>query len=326
MMLFARQLETPPAAADNDYPWVIAQTAAAYFGLIAVVAAVATLLSERVRRVREQDERRFTSGASSTLGCFHAELVSWPRSLLGKRTAALKVPSIAGLIEAGDRCAWTSSALDLILENYSEQTWVKLYELLLTSIASQTDKLPKEWMNQEPVPTFLARVSSDGHKQDHIIPEMWHTRQTAYRDEKLISACRQLEVVKNPLQQQTRPERNEREIHRGLSRLTSTWIVRGRACIGTTREELAALAIIMGMAFTKQDSALYLTGFGGFGLSIDISHADSSWSGCFGARFPTTASRAIDGGRLHHPDGEASSLWQYSVRAERGLGPLRIYH
>ncbi|KAK3367845.1 hypothetical protein B0H63DRAFT_515599 [Podospora didyma] len=32
------------------------------------------------------------------------------------------------------------------------------------------------------------------------------------------------------------------------------------------------------MVFTRQGRSLYLTGFGGFGLSLDVSHAEASWS------------------------------------------------
>jgi len=182
---------------------------------------------------------------------------------------------------------------------------VRLYESVLTSIALHADVLPGEWKSEPPTPAFLARVGSRNHEDHVILPEIWPTRGAAYKTGKLISACRQLEEVKTlegalaqngstawSLKPESQPEmRKKRDVKRGLCNSTSTWIVRGRACITLTREELAALAIITGMIFTEQESSLYPMSFGGFGFSLDISHADAAWSVALvqGSRLPRHA-------------------------------------
>ncbi|KAK3367846.1 hypothetical protein B0H63DRAFT_535942 [Podospora didyma] len=115
------------AAAPKEDPWVVAQTIGTFLGLLAIGLAVAALLIERARRVREHDERRFTSSPAAV--------------------AELKVPTISGLIEEGDRGRWTSSSLDLAFKSHSDHTWVTLYESILSSITSRapSDQWPEDW-------------------------------------------------------------------------------------------------------------------------------------------------------------------------------------
>ena len=264
------------AGTDNsEFKLVVAQTIGTFLGLLAIVLAVAALLIERVRRVRADDDRRFTSNPS-VLGCFHVEPVPWRASLLGRQTSALQLPTITGLIEVGDRCAWTSSVLDLMTESHAEPTWVKLYELALTSIASNIRLLEESWKDEEPILAFLKRIK-DPHHRAHHIPSIWPIRQGFYDTRKLLSVLRKLPPGGTHLSDATRRP-PDADMRRGLSRLTSLWIVRGKACIGVTREELAALSIIMGVTFPRLGQSLYLSGVGSFGLSLDISHADTSWS------------------------------------------------
>ena len=61
---------------SDEFKYVVAQTVGTFLGLLAIGFAVAAVLSERVRRVRADDERRFTSD-KDVLGCFHCRPVSW---------------------------------------------------------------------------------------------------------------------------------------------------------------------------------------------------------------------------------------------------------
>jgi len=140
-----------------------AQTIGTFVGLLTIGLAVVALLIECVRRVRAADERQFTS-EDSVFGCFHAQGLSRWRSLWGGKTETLRVPTIAGLIEVGDKGAWTSSTLDLMTENQLKETWVKLYESVMTSIASNANLLGTKWKDkEEPVPIFLRRVEGGHH-------------------------------------------------------------------------------------------------------------------------------------------------------------------
>jgi len=184
-------------------------------------------------------------------------------------------------------------------ESHSGQTWVKLYELVATSIASKVSLLDESWRNEEPILTFLKRIERPGHQRQHI-PSMWHTRQRFYDDGKLLEVHRELPPGGTEPSNATSDDNimsPRRKVKRVLSRLTSMWIVRGKACIGVTREELAALAIVMGVTFPRRDQSLYLSGVGGFGLSLDISHADTSWSISVvqGSRLPRHAASMGDG-------------------------------
>lgn len=138
-----------------------AQTVGTFVGLLAIGLAVVALLIERVRRVQAADERRFTS-EDSALGCFRAKSVSRWSSLWGDTTETLRLPTVAGLIEVGDRGGWTSSALDFMIENHPKETWVKLYESIMTSIACNAGVLEKDWRGEEePVLTFLGRIEGN---------------------------------------------------------------------------------------------------------------------------------------------------------------------
>ncbi|KAK0712935.1 hypothetical protein B0T26DRAFT_650512, partial [Lasiosphaeria miniovina] len=294
--MYTRQLIEATAAPEED-PWVVAQTIGTFLGLFAIGLAVAALLIERARRVREHDERRFTS-TPAAVGCFHTKQVHWIPALFGRQTAELKVPTISGLIEEGDRARWTSSSLDLAFESHSDHTWVTLYESILSFIASRapSDQWPEDWRADKYVCRFLRRVGSAEHDNHVIKPESFARYLDAHETKKLVSTCRELQKPPRPRQQDQLPNATvarskKRKTKTGLCRLTSTWIVRGRACIRVTREELAALAIITGMVFTRQDRSLYLSGFGGFGLSLDVSHAEASWSAALvqGPRLPRHA-------------------------------------
>jgi hypothetical protein len=117
---------------------------------------------------------------------------------------------------------------------------------------------------------------------------------------KLIPAYRQLKKASVPtVNSQQQPQNSGTTIVKqklkaksGLCHLTSTWMIGNRAGIRVTREELAALAIITGMVFTWQDRLLYLTAYGGFGFSLDLSHAGAAWSVALvqGSRLPRNAS------------------------------------
>ncbi|EAQ84486.1 predicted protein [Chaetomium globosum CBS 148.51] len=263
-----------------------AQTVGTFVGLLAIGLAVVALLIERVRRVQAADERRFTS-EDSALGCFRAKSVSRWSSLWGDTTETLRLPTVAGLIEVGDRGGWTSSALDFMIENHPKETWVKLYESIMTSIACNAGVLEKDWRGEEePVLTFLGRIEGNHHREHHV-SGLWKARQSAYQStpRKLLSLQRQLEPPAGQNQNPSFPSQQPattpvppRSGKRGLSRLTSTLIVRDKACISVTREELAALIIILGVALPNLESHRYVSGVGGFGLSIDINHADAAWS------------------------------------------------
>lgn len=211
------------------------------------------------------------------MGCFRSQGVSLWSSLWGDKTETLKLPTIAGLIEAGDKGAWTSSALDLMTENHPKETWVKLYESVMTSIVSNARLLDRDWKHEEePVSTFLTRIEGEHHREQHVA-SLWKARQAAYQSGKLLSIHRELEPplrVKEESTTTVEPLSSEKA---GLSRLTPTLIIRDKACIGVTREELAALIIIMGVTLPKLETYSYVWGVGGFGLSVDISHSDAAW-------------------------------------------------
>ncbi|KAK4142032.1 uncharacterized protein C8A04DRAFT_38679 [Dichotomopilus funicola] len=253
-----------------------AQTVGTFVGLLAIVFAVAAVLTERVRRVQASDERRFTS-EESILGCFRAQGVSRWSSLWGDTTETLRLPTVAGLIEAGDRGSWTSSALDLMTENHPKETWVKLYESVMTSVVSNARLLGRDWkLEEEPVPSFLSRIEG-GHHQEQHVASLWKVSQDLHQSRKLLGLHRGLERpfgVKEEPTTTAEPPSSEKT---GLSRLTPTFIIRDKACIGVTREELAALIIIMGVAIPKLETFAYVWGVGGFGLSVDISHTDAAW-------------------------------------------------
>jgi hypothetical protein len=152
-----------------------------------------------------------------------------------------------------------------MVENHPKETWVKLYESIMTSIACNAPLLEKDWKSEEePVPTFFERIEGV-HHQEHHLSSLWKARQSAYQSTpgKLLSLNRQLESPlsanaqgqnANPRNQQVAPAAAPpRSGRRGLSRLTSTLIVRDKACISVTREEFAALIIIMGVALPKLD-------------------------------------------------------------------------
>ncbi|KAH6621481.1 hypothetical protein B0J18DRAFT_227910 [Chaetomium sp. MPI-SDFR-AT-0129] len=162
-------------------------------------------------------------------------------------------------------------------ENHPKETWVKLYESVMTSVVSNARLLERDWKHEvEPVPTFFNRIEGGHHREQHMA-SLWRTTQGLHQSRKLLRLHRELEPPLGVKEEPTTTAEPPSSEKTGFSRLTPTFIIRDKACLGVTREELAALILIMGVTLPKLETYTYVWGVGGFGLSVDISHTDAAW-------------------------------------------------
>ncbi|KAK4231428.1 hypothetical protein QBC38DRAFT_408061 [Podospora fimiseda] len=258
----------PPEPQKENNKLDIAQTILTALSLIGVVAAVVALTSERIRRIRELD-RGHEATKPAFLGPFTTESVNCWYTLLGRQTSLIELPTIRGLIEAADQNYWTSRTLDHMDGLHPDLTWLPLYESIFDDLRHpDLSELPEIWTKNPILARVFEKLASvTEEKEKHHDPALSNKHRHLIKEQQLKSGIRRLPQRKQP------PPVKEGE---GLARLKPAWMIGKRPCILVTREELAAMSLIMGMPI-KQDAAGFYSGIGAYGLSIDIAHADAGW-------------------------------------------------
>lgn len=232
--------------------WAKAQTYTTFIGLAAIILQVFTLLYDRLLRARAADPGKHASDENE-MSYFRVPKLSWWSAFRGLTTATPLITTLRGLIEAGDDYLWTSAALDHLQPQRGNLSWVVLYESVYFQIAKQTNSdLVAENKNPLVAATLMrARRGMSGTNSE---------RYKLY-DKKLTSCVRPLDKTKD-LPMEIYPIYNKEQ---GLTRLANTWLLRGSACIQTSREELAALALVLGIPLKINDYTQNISGAGPFG-------------------------------------------------------------
>ncbi|KAK3990080.1 hypothetical protein QBC44DRAFT_326154 [Cladorrhinum sp. PSN332] len=238
------------------------------FGVVGVFVAIAALGIERVRRIRQLD-RGHEATKAAFVGPFTTQAVSPYQSLLGYQAPPVILPTIGGLIEAADRNFWTSRTLDHMDGLHPDLTWLPLYESIFDDLRHpDLSGLPGLWTQNPILSRVFAKMSLNSNENEkHHDAALSDKHRRLVRDKYLESGIRRLSA---------RPQAGSKDEGKGLARLKPAWMVGKRPCIPVTREELAAMSLIMGMPI-KHDNAGFYSGIGAYGLSIDIAHTDAGW-------------------------------------------------
>jgi hypothetical protein len=267
--------------------WTIIQTVFSVISALGIVFAANALFIERIRSVRNRDYGRIAANPN-IMGCFSVKKVGWLSSLMGKQTEVLRVTTFGGLIEAGDRGLWTSAALDHIQEGHSEISWVPLWEAIFKEVKRASEKT-QEWQEKKDIGIFLQR-ENQAQKLMEVAAAMTERRKL-YQDGELFNCCRELDMVDKEDQKVQGYESRVLDATKekqGLGKVQDAWFLEQKPCIATTREELAALSLVLATWIKINNYANSLDAIGAFGLSLYASQNGGTWklSLAQGSRIP----------------------------------------
>jgi hypothetical protein len=257
---------SPPS---NDLSWTIAQTVASYLGLAAIFLAIFTLSNERVQRVRSRDIGSIAAEPSK-MGHFYVPRVTRWSAFWGNYTKVPEVTTIGGLIEAGDSYLWTSAVLDYLPQYHGDVSWVPLYSAIFNEVGRDEAAYNSQKERSPVVDIFLYRARAKlGHESDY---GRIRSRFYSPGDKQLVNCCKSLKFVES--QSSNYPSRRRRM---GLTNIESTWLHGRKPCVATSREELAALGLVLGLSLRMNERALILSGVGAFGTSLYATQDDGTW-------------------------------------------------
>ncbi|KAF4624599.1 hypothetical protein G7Y89_g13571 [Cudoniella acicularis] len=242
--------------------WARAQGIVTFIGLGVFILQIWTLLYDRVVRAKAADPGKRAS-EKAELSYFRVPKLSSWSAFRGYTTQKPRVTMLRGLIEAGDDYLWTSAALDHLPPQHGSLSWVPFYETVYTQIAysqvsKQNDALLADALQNPITSTALRRSLGDRSG-------IGNERYKLY-NKKLVSCVKPLDKTKDvPM-----VNYSTRKITKGLTRLADAWVLHGSPCLQTSREEIAALALILGIPLQINDFTQNISGVGPFGTGFDI--------------------------------------------------------
>jgi hypothetical protein len=178
--------------------WVKAQTIFGVIGLAAILVASIAVIADRIERVQKKDNGR-TSADRDKMMYFYVEKLGWLNIFFGRKTSPLKITTISGLIEAGDRGLFTSAALDYVQSAHLDVTWVSVFASIFEDIARQSDENTKAWSES----SFISKVIARARRSYLDLKSPKCKRWALYKNEKLVNCCRELE--KNSVDPESSP-------------------------------------------------------------------------------------------------------------------------
>lgn len=293
-------------SAGSADSWTKTQTIASLIALIAIILAIIGLINERIQRVRGRDAGSVAADPSKMEYFFVPQLSRWS-AFNGGKTEDLKMTTIQGLIKAGDSQLWTSAALDQLPEIITEICWVALYKSIFDEVAIRLSTGNDREDFPKIVRKFLSRADDRFVRDTKLLEEirdcerkeqqlgddgkdsikLKKTRKKLKKMRKkrsyfvdrneyykspcpdLINCCRKFKV--------TDPNGETEDEDLGLQDIQPTWLVGDRPCIATSREELAGLALILGMRLKWHAYAPSLVGVGAFATSLRAGQENGTW-------------------------------------------------
>ncbi|KAI5817208.1 hypothetical protein BZA77DRAFT_245567, partial [Pyronema omphalodes] len=267
---------------------MISQTVAAWISVLGVAFALVPLLQERIVRIKNRNAGRMSSDPEK-MSFFYVTPPSNLKALFGECTKEPRLTTIRGLIHAGDQYLWTSAALDHVKISRGEICWVPLYRSVFNTVAANRFNGSD---NVSEVKAFLERAWN--HLNDEKIKHSISLLQFN-PNPKLVCCTRKLRpperVTFNPIPANSN-QYDEVTIRRNESGLNDTracWILDGKPCIELCREELAALALALGMKLRVNDFTSIVSGFGAFSTSLGIQRSGGYWKAhlVHGSRIPS---------------------------------------
>ena len=258
--------------------WTKAQTISTFISLGAILIAAFALIVDRIRLVHKRDDHLKATDPKK-MRYFYTNRLGWWQTLFGEQSPVLNVARVSGLIEAGDRGFWTSTALDRILEGHAEITWVPLFASIFEEVAHLD--ITGLWGDEYKTATKRIRDTSNQKQIQHKQMRWKHYEARKDGTSRLVNCCRPLEFIETggPLKTSVIPEEKSAELrHRGLGNTRPTWTLDRKPCIETTREELIALALVMGSSIKIHSYTESLNGVGAFGLSLYAIPDRGSWA------------------------------------------------
>jgi hypothetical protein len=256
----------------------------------------------------------FVAHPPGRLRYFFGHFVSPPprtlRYLFRKATTRVpEVPTIENLIQAGDRLLFTSSMFDHIPSSPNEVCWVSLYTQFFQGMAWLSEEQTRDARKNEDVKKYLEKsddrikyllkTSNDLAKPLRSILEPSRTApdveigaasepaiHTIFKPKSKspVRHCLFPGKSKGPATlvkcllplEKSRPTQQTKCETLDLPDIRSLWLVEGKPCIEMSREELAALALALGVPLTKHADGS-ISGTGPFGTHLSLVRHINHW-------------------------------------------------
>jgi hypothetical protein len=151
-------------AEEGGLKYALSQTIASWVAALSVLLAALTLMNERIQRVRKRDTGRVAADPNK-MGYFFVGRVSWGAALIGRETEEPTLPTITGLIEAGDAGLWTSAALDQLLPYHGEICWVALFRSVFKQAVEKSENVEGKLSVYRKAALFVERA------REHVVCE-----------------------------------------------------------------------------------------------------------------------------------------------------------
>jgi hypothetical protein len=205
-------------------------------------------------------------GRETAMGYFVAKRPTALDYLRRKTTGVPEVPSIADLIKAGDGGLYTSSMFDYISPSYAEVCWVRLYKQFFNEMAL----FPQGPQGR----TADARKSSG-------IANIWAKADVCAEPvsrSDLVSCILPLVPYISLQGGRLVPTKNKYpSCFLIFKEIRPLWILEGKPCIETSREELAGLALVLGITFKLNNHSSSMCGTGPFGIHFEGERNKLQW-------------------------------------------------
>lgn len=284
-------------APQYQFAWTQISTIAGLAGVVAVILTVFTLLIDRIRRGRAADPHHFMT-RKDDMGYFWIAPLNWWKAFWKRPTQVPKLPSVGGLIEAGDLNLWSSAAIDQLEPHHGEISWEPIYSAIYSQIAMESGSM----INWDEAVVEDAKKFYDRALHDDLGKKPGGKRRNLVREGILIPCIRLLDEVanepKNPINQISSSPINSRQISmswsvsrtlpnestytlqhvaKSLRNTQFVWMRYAKPCIEISREELLALSLTLGITLYINDFTQNIRGLGPFGTGLDVIQDNGEW-------------------------------------------------
>lgn len=283
--------------------WI--QTFAVTFSLVGVLVAVYSLRQTMNQSTMERVGQ--ISCDKSSMGYFVVKTPRFLGPLTGKKVELPQLPTIGYLIRAGDNLVYTSAMFDHAPPFSTKVCWVNLYTQFFDQIALRQDIKKIDFSKYHGLADILSRASSNVRRSRKGVAHFggvmkawraWKTRQPydvenlqlgeelpqgldpeiecLYERKKLVKCVRDLGRCERKELALTLPRDTPAQWLPHWGDLRQPQVMDQKPCIEVSQQELAGLALALGMCLSMEDSHT-IEGTGPFGICLRGQRRDTEW-------------------------------------------------
>lgn len=265
-------------SASDVRDWI--EFVAAIAGVAGLLWAVFTYLCD-IRAAQRREDPASICCDEEKMGVFMVSKPAWWKPWRPwARVEAPTLPTLTALLIAGDAGVWTSEMAEGLTTLNNGAAWRPLYESFFRNLTLCKDmKFPEtvlqyfnrvnSWIRY--LPKSVVRPTQAGVRRHVQRMELYKTG--ALSPAHLVNCIRPLDYVDGGKWRD--PNRLQGDNCIWEMDMQPVWVYEGRPCIKVSKEELAALALSLGVVFNQNPDRTDVHGLGAFGISLDGKHGGS---------------------------------------------------